>query len=227
MAVLTAAVFILPAAAADISGSWSVNGEIAGNEVAMKCNFTQTAEKVTGSCSNGQLTAQTMGSVAENKVTFQHDVQRDQVYTLIYNGTLDATGSAMQGEINVMGVSGSFSAKKDTTTAAAPAAAASSGPDLAGTWTINGDVVGNVINMKCTFKRDGDQYTGTCSYAGLGDSPTRGKLAGNVATFENEVQREQLYDLTYTGTLDTAGSSIRGDIAVAGVTGTFEGKKEK
>ncbi len=225
LAALAALAFTLPVAAADISGTWSVSGEIVGNQVNMKCTFAQADGKLTGTCAGEVGSTQTTGTVTENKVSFMHTVDRGQVYELNYNGTLDAAGTSMQGEILVMGVAGTFTAKKD---AAAPAAAASaSSAGFGGNWSINGDVVGNVIDMKCAFKTDGDKFAGTCTYAGLGTSPTTGSVSGKTVTFQNQVQREELYSLTFTGTLDDAGSSVKGDIAVAGVTGTFAGTKDK
>lgn len=215
--IFAAFVFALPMAAADISGSWTVSGDVVGNPVNMTCTFTQDGPKVTGTCGGQMGTSQASGNVADNRVTFQHTVDAGQTYELTYTGTLDATGTSMKGEIAVAGVSGTFSATK----------AAAAKPDLAGNWTFTGDVVGNEINMKCAFKRDGDKYTGTCTYQGLGDSPTAATVAGDKVTFENKVQREQLYDLTYNGTLDATGTAIKGDIAVAGVSGQFSGTKDK
>jgi hypothetical protein len=204
----------LPAAAADISGSWTLNGEVVGNPVNMKCAFAQDGPKVTGTCGG----AVANGNVAADKVTFQHTVQRDQSYELTYTGTLDATGTSMKGEIAVMGVTGTFTATKDVSAAK---------PDIAGTWTFSGDVVGNAISMKCAFKRDGDKLSGTCNYQEFGERPTTGTVDAGKVTFQNSVQREQPYDLTYYGTLDATGASMKGDIAVAGVTGTFSGTKDK
>jgi hypothetical protein len=213
LAVLLAGAVVLPAAAADISGSWTVVGEIIGNPVNMKCAFTQDGAKVAGTCGAAAAT----GSVAADKVTFQHTVQRDQAYELTYSGTLDATGTTIKGEIAVMGVTGTFTATKD----------AAASPEFGGNWTFTGDVVGNAISMKCAFKRDGDKLSGTCTYQEFGARPTTGTVAGDKVTFQNQVQREEAYDLTYNGSLDASGSSMKGDIAVAGVTGTFSGTKDK
>jgi hypothetical protein len=219
-AALAATVLILPAAAADISGSWKLTGDVVGNPVNMTCAFTQDGPKVSGSCSGALGTTATTGSVAGEKVTFQHTVNQGQTWELTYSGTLDAAGTTMQGEIAVAGVSGTFSAKKDALRETAAA-------DISGTWTITGDVVGNAINMKCVLTRDGVKVSGSCKYQDLGDSPTTGNVAGDKVTLQNHVQREQPYDLIYTATLDAGGTSMKGDIAVAGVTGTFSGTKDK
>ena len=217
---VSACALVLPALGADISGSWSITGDVVGNPVNMKCAFMQDGTKISGTCSGGEAgSIKSTGSVTDNKVTFQHSAQG---YDLTYTATLDAAGTSMQGEIAVAGVTGTFSATKDV--AAAPKSAVS---DIAGSWTITGDVVGNAINMKCDLKRDGDKISGSCAYEGLGVSPTTGSMAGNKVTLQNSVQREQQYDLTYNGTLDDAGASIKGDIAVAGVSGNFTGTRDK
>ena len=219
LAVLAAVVLTLPLAA-DISGSWTLTGDVVGNPINMKCAFTQDGAKITGNCSGALGDTPTTGSIAGDKVTFRHTVQRDQAYELTYFGTLDAAGTSMKGEIAVSGVTGEFSATKD-------AAGKADQADASGNWTITGDVVGNAIDMKCAFRRDGDKLSGTCTYKDLGNSPTSGTIAGDKVTFQNHVVREQPYDLTYNGTLDATAMSMKGDIAVAGVTGTFSGTRDK
>ncbi len=223
LALFAVTLFALPLAAADVSGSWTLNGDVVGNPVNMKCNFKQTGTNIAGTCSGDAGSIQTTGAVTGDSVSFGHSVQS---YDLTYTGKLDAAGTTMQGDIAVAGVTGTFSAKKDETSKPADPKPAA-GPDVAGNWTINGEVVGNIINMKCALKRDGDKLSGNCNYAGLGDSPTTGVVAGEKLTLQNQVTREQLYDLTYNGTLDAAGASVKGDIAVAGVSGTFSGTKDK
>ena len=214
LAALATCALGMPAFAADISGSWTLTGDVVGNAISMKCAFTQKGATFSGTCTGGDGAAQTTGSVADNKVTFQHTVTRGQAYDLTYTGTLDAAGTAISGDIAVAGVSGTFSATKDALTA----------PDVAGNWTFTGDIVGNPVNMKCAFKRDGDKLTGTCAYSGAGESPTTGSVAGNKITFQNQAQS---YDLVYSGAMDAAGTSLSGEIAVSGVTGTFSGTKDK
>jgi hypothetical protein len=222
------AAFAIPSFAADIAGSWTITGDVVGNAVNMKCAFTQDGANISGTCNGEAGSTPTKGSVTANNVTFTNTVHRDQDYELTYNATLDAAGTSMKGEIAVMGVTGTFSGTKDGTSAA-PAAMASSSPvrDISGSWRITGDVVGNAIDMKCALKAEGAKLSGTCTYQGLGDAPTIGSIAGDKVTLQNSIQREQMYDLTYNGALDSTGSAMKGDIAVAGVTGTFSGTKDK
>jgi hypothetical protein len=212
-----AAAFVLPACAADISGSWTLTGDVVGNAISMKCAFTQDGATFSGTCTGSDGAAQTKGSVADNKVTFTHTVNRGQAYDLTYTGTLDAAGASITGDIAVAGVSGTFSATKDV-------AATATKPEVAGNWTITGDIVGNPVNMKCALKRDGDKLSGTCAYDGAGQAATTGSIAANKVALQNQAGG---YDLTYTGTLDAAGTAMSGEIGVAGVTGTFSGTKDK
>jgi len=221
LAALAATLSIFTAAAADISGSWTLTGDVVGNAINMKCAFTQDGTKVTGTCGGAMGNSPTTGTVTDDKVTLQHSITQGQTYDLTYSGTLDGTGNTIRGDIAVMGVTGTFSATKD----AAPKEAAPTG--FGGAWTFTGDVANNPVDMKCAFRRDGDKLTGNCAYKTDGDSPTTGTVAGDTITFRNRVAREQTYDLTYTGKLDATGTSMKGEIAVAGVTGDFSGTKDK
>jgi hypothetical protein len=221
------AAFAIPSFAADISGTWTIAGDVVGNAVNMKCVFTQDGPNISGTCTGDAGSTPTKGSVAADKVTFTHTVQRDQAYELTYTAALDAAGTSMKGEIAVMGVTGTFSGTKEAAGAPAPSTAPSAGKDISGSWRIVGDVVGNAIDMKCALKADGAKFSGNCTYQGLGDAATVGTVSGDKVTFRNSIQREEMYDLTFSGTLDPAGTSMKGDIAVAGVTGSFSGTRDK
>jgi hypothetical protein len=206
----------LSASAADLSGTWTLTGDVEGNEINLKCILTQTGEKLSGTCTGTGNTAATTGAVTANKVTLQNTLTKDaQDYLLNYTGTLDDAATSVQGTIAVAQYSGTWAMKKDA--AAAPAG-------FGGAWSFSGDIVGNAVDLKCTFKRDGDKLSGTCAYSNAGESPITGAVAGNKVTFQNQAGG---YDLTYTGTLDDAGTSMKGEIAVSGVTGQFTGASVK
>jgi hypothetical protein len=187
----------------------------------MKCDFRQdAAAKITGRCAfEGLGTSDTKGDITDNKVVLHNDATREQVYHLTWNATLDSAASAMNGEIVVGEYSGTFTAKK---AAAAPAAAATAG--ISGNWTFTGDVVGNPVNMKCALKQEETKISGSCNYDGGEAAPTSGSVSGETVTLQNQAAN---YDLTYTGTLDAAHTAMKGDIAVAGVSGNFSGAKDK
>ncbi len=204
---------ILPAAAADMTGAWTFTGSVQGVPVNMKCDFKQDGAKATATCAvEGMGNAPTTAELAAGKATLKNQVPyQGTTYDLTWTGTLDAAGNSMSGEIQANQYTGTFSGTRSTPTE---------------TWSIKGDVVGNAIDVKCVLKRDADKLSGTCTYQGLGESPTTGTVAGDKVTLQNRVVRDQPYDLTYNGTLDASGTAMKGDIAVAGVTGQFTGKKE-
>jgi hypothetical protein len=213
----------LPAMAADISGTWDFQGSIEGNVVNMKCDFKQDAvAKVTGRCAfEGLGTSDTTGDVTDDKVVLHNDATREQVYHLTWNATLDSAAGAMKGEIVVGEYSGTFTAKKSD---AAPKTEAAASAGISGNWTFTGDVVGNPVNMKCALKQEDTKVSGSCNYDNGGAAPTTGSVSGETVTFQNSAQN---YDLTYTGTMDAAHTSMKGEIAVAGVSGNFSGAKDK
>ncbi|MEO8657380.1 MAG: hypothetical protein ABI693_02875 [Bryobacteraceae bacterium] len=103
-------------AADSVSGTWKIDGDVAGNPVQESCTVKQEAEKLTGSCKGlGDKAWDVTGAVEGQSVTFQHGGEYNgEALTLTYKGTIDATG-AMKGTIDVkpFDVSGDFSAKKE------------------------------------------------------------------------------------------------------------------
>lgn len=98
------------ASAAEVSGKWSIQGDVEGNAVSLDCaSLQQTAEgKVTGSCTiNGGESVTVTGEVKGDKVRFSFEAGG---YTLEYSG--DLSGDAMKGEIKVAGTNGTFEGKR-------------------------------------------------------------------------------------------------------------------
>lgn len=227
LAIAAAAAFSLPLAAADVSGSWSVAGDIVGNALNMQCNFKQEGTKFAGTCGGGAAgSMETSGEVSGNKVVF-YNVAQGQ-YELTWTGMLDDSGTKMNGEIAVAGVTGTFSATKAVMTPpappAAPAAPAASGN--VGKWNFTGSVAGRDFKMACDFNHDAAGLAGNCKYdVGAGDSPTRGTMDGHHVVLHNTAHAEQDYDLTFDGTLSDDMKSIKGSISVMGIEGAFSGTR--
>jgi hypothetical protein len=105
----------LPALAADVSGTWKVDGSVANNPVTAICTFKQTDTHISGSCkmdSDQNLTVK--GEVTDKQATWQYDLEHEgTTYTLTFTGTLDSETS-MKGSIGVVpsDSEGDFSAKK-------------------------------------------------------------------------------------------------------------------
>jgi hypothetical protein len=105
------------------------------------------------------------------------------------------------------------------------AAAIALAADVAGTWNVDGDVVGNPIKFPMTLKQDGEGLTGTATVEGK-DVPVTGTSKDKAVTFEFDSDHEgTTYHLVFTGTLGDDGG-LKGAIAVAGVDGTFTAKKQ-
>jgi hypothetical protein len=94
--------------------------------------------------------------------------------------------------------------------------------DVAGAWKITGDVVGNAVDTVCTFTGAADKLSATCM---AGDKPGPAApvtVAGKDVTWDWATDQATL---TFKGTLDTD-KSMKGDIEVSGVTGSFTAAKQ-
>lgn len=116
-AVLSALLLANFAYAADsISGSWKIDGDVAGNPVQETCAIKQEADKLTGSCKGlSDKTWDLTGSIDGKNVTFQHGGEYNgESLTLTYKAVIDDNGS-LKGTIDVkpFDVSGDFSAKME------------------------------------------------------------------------------------------------------------------
>jgi type 1 fimbria pilin len=114
---LTSAAFPATAADGPVSGSWTVKGNVYGNDIAQVCTIKQDEKKLTGTCkSDATGEVGITGEVKDKTVTWQLDTTYNGTQiTLIYSGTLDGAGSNISGKINVepFNIEGDFTAKKD------------------------------------------------------------------------------------------------------------------
>ncbi len=97
--------------AADVSGTWKVDGDVYGNAIKMTCSLKQDGEKLSGAgalADNANVTL--IGSVKDAAVTFEFDTP-DGTYHLVFTGKLEGEGS-LKGTISVAGVEGTFTAVK-------------------------------------------------------------------------------------------------------------------
>jgi len=101
----------LPAGMApvDLSGNWTIDGDVQGNPVGLTCAVQQSADlKITGKCQiNGSENADIEGTAKDATFKFAFTVQG---YTLTYTGTLE--GETMSGDIEVAGANGKFTGKR-------------------------------------------------------------------------------------------------------------------
>ncbi len=100
-------------AAADISGSWAVKGDISGNSIVLTCAFKQTGANLAGTCTgNNRPDRAVTGEVTGQKVKFQYDVDYEgSKMTVVYTGTVQPD-SNIKGSVDASGNSGDFTATK-------------------------------------------------------------------------------------------------------------------
>jgi len=97
------------ASAADLSGTWAVKGDIAGNPVEPTCTFKQAGGALTGKCGAGDNAGDiSNGTVAGTNVAWTWSAGG---YSLDFKGTADSDKS-MKGSIDVGGGQGTFTATK-------------------------------------------------------------------------------------------------------------------
>ncbi len=98
--------------AADVSGTWNVDGDVVGNPVKFPCVMKQDGEALTGTATLEGKEVPVKGSVKEKAVTFEFDNDHEgTTYHLVFSGTLGDDGG-LKGTIAVAGVEGTFTAKK-------------------------------------------------------------------------------------------------------------------
>lgn len=97
------------ASAGDLSGTWKVTGDIAGNAVSPTCTFKQAGDALTGKCGTGDNS----GDISEGKVAGKDVAWSWEAggYTLAFKGTADSDKS-IKGSIDVGGGTGTFTADK-------------------------------------------------------------------------------------------------------------------
>jgi hypothetical protein len=106
-----AAAVSVAALAADVTGTWNVDGDVVGNPVTFSCAVKQEGDKLSGKANLQGSEIAVTGSVKEKAVTFEFD-SPDQQYHLVFTGTLAEDGKAISGSIAVAGVEGTFKATK-------------------------------------------------------------------------------------------------------------------
>jgi hypothetical protein len=101
-----------PVSAADLSGTWDVDGNVVGNPVKYDCTLKQEGDKLTGTARLEGKDVPVTGTIAESTVTWSFDVEYiGSPLKLEFSGTLSSDAD-IKGTIAVAGVSGEFTAKR-------------------------------------------------------------------------------------------------------------------
>jgi hypothetical protein len=100
------------ASAADISGTWDVDGSVQGNPVVFPCSIKQDGVNLTGTAKIQDVDKPVTGRVEANSVTFKFEVEYNgSPLEMAFTGTLNSDKD-MSGTFAVAGASGEFKAKK-------------------------------------------------------------------------------------------------------------------
>ena len=96
----------------NLAGSWKVHNSIAGNESDQDCTFSQTENKLSGSCRSEDREVQVTGSIEGKNVTWKYDTEYNgTAITLTYTASIeDASKIAGSVEVEPYGVTGEFTA---------------------------------------------------------------------------------------------------------------------
>jgi hypothetical protein len=106
----------------DVSGSWAVMGELAGNGggfFTATCAFEQKADKLGGVCKRTSGDTNVSGEVTEQDVKFQYDIVRQDVpMTFQFTGTVGKAGAEISGQVILIrpdapALDGTFTATKE------------------------------------------------------------------------------------------------------------------
>jgi hypothetical protein len=101
------------APAANLTGTWSVKGDIGSYPIDLTCQFTQKDTALSGVCKgNGRPDRNVTGHAGEKAVDFAYDIDfNGEKLHVSYRGTVDENG-AMKGSVEAMGTGGQFTATK-------------------------------------------------------------------------------------------------------------------
>lgn len=101
--------------AADITGSWAVDGNLNGTPISFDCAFQQMEKKLTGTCKAYQFDVTATGTIDEDNIQFSYTYNfAGEPYKCTYTGKL-TSATEVKGAITVAGIEGSkgeFVAKK-------------------------------------------------------------------------------------------------------------------
>jgi hypothetical protein len=112
LALCAVALAAVTVTAADISGTWNVDGDVVGNPVKFPCVMKQDGEALTGTATLEGKEVPVKGTVKDKAVTFEFDNDHEgTTYHLVFSGAIGDDGG-LKGTIAVAGVEGTFTATK-------------------------------------------------------------------------------------------------------------------
>jgi hypothetical protein len=198
-----------PVLAADAAGAWIFTCDTPSGVRTFTADFKVDGDKVSGTWDKAPV----QGTLTEGKLDLSFPYTPQETST---QGTLQ-----LKGQLEGDSITGTwaFDTYNGNFKAARPPAL-----DVTGGWKITGDVVGNAIAADCTLTQNAAAVGGTCTINGASPAVT-GQVAGKAVTFQFPVSHQGTdYTLVFKGNPTETGD-LKGDIEVAGVTGTFTAAK--
>jgi hypothetical protein len=109
---LVIAAAAVAASAADLSGTWNVDGSVYGNEVKYTLTLKQEGETLSGTARLQDKDLPVTGTIKDKAVTWKFEVvYQGAPLENVFTGTL-TTDTEIEGTIAVAGVGGAFTAKR-------------------------------------------------------------------------------------------------------------------
>jgi hypothetical protein len=231
------------------TGLWKIAGDVYGRPVDLMCQLTQTAQKLSGTCStatDGFVAHKVDGSVKGEKfqLHFQSAFGSNSIM-MIVSGKVNEDGSHVSGDLDVepIGVGGKFEGERATEADAAvntpplasPADAAvspltSAPSDVTGFWNIEARFGRIPIHLACQLSQKQHAVAGTCTGEDAVPRTVTGEVTAQRLTwrFQAEYQGQPI-DVSMTASVtgeDTAG--MRGSMAVAplNLVAVFNGTRQ-
>jgi hypothetical protein len=101
------------ARAADVSGSWKLDGSIGEFPIDLVCSLTQTDTRLTGTCKGDPIGELPIRGEIGKEIRWSYDVNfQGQTLTIVYIATQDSA-TTMKGSVEVMGMAaGQFTGRK-------------------------------------------------------------------------------------------------------------------
>lgn len=102
----------LPLSAADLTGAWDVQMDIAGMVFKSTFDLKQDGAAITGKAKSEGAEIPIKGSVDGDKIKLEYDtVYNGETYHLTYTGKLDEEGT-LKGDVDAVAATGTFTAKR-------------------------------------------------------------------------------------------------------------------
>ena len=96
------------------------------------------------------------------------------------------------------------------------------GISVVGEWALETDLMGNEVNLSCSFTQQGPELGGTCTGPPpLGEVGLEGNVDGSDVTFKIEADVGMKLVLLHTGTVNDEGTTIEGTLDLMGNVAPF------